>query len=144
MGETFFIAFKLLFGLGIPAATVALNITSFGRTSRRGLNIRCAIAALLLAIALLLGAGLFPMLTIANEYVKYGIFVLGAMIASLSAVVALVGMYEIRRRPGRWSRGWKRAVWVFWLDILYLFVFAGYYYLATHQEQLLKLERLVQ
>lgn len=144
MGEILFIAFKLVLGLGIPAATVALNVMSFGRTSRRGLNMRCAIAALLLAIALLLGAGLFPMLTIANEYVKYGVFALGAVMASCSAMVALVGMYEIRRRPGRWSRGWKRALWVFWIDILYLSVFAGYYYLATHQQQLLKLERLVQ
>ncbi len=144
MGEILIIAFKLLFGLGIPAATVALNVMSFGRTSRRGLNMRCAIAALLLAIALLLGVGLFPMLNVANEYVKFAILALGALMAASSAVVALVGMYQIRRRPGRWSRGWKRGVWVFWVDILYLFVFAGFYYLATHEPLLLKLERLVQ
>ncbi len=144
MGEIIFIAFKLFFGLGLPAATVALNVASLGRSGRRGLNIRCAIAALLFAVALLIGVGLFPMLTVANDYIKFVVMASGAAMASLSAAVALWGMYQIRRRPGRWSRGWKRAVWVFWLDVIYLCAFSAYYYLATHPDTLMKVERMVQ
>lgn len=143
MGEALFIAFKLFFGLGLPAATVALNVASFGRSGRRGLNLYCAVAALLFAIALLLGVGLFPMLTVANDYIKFGVLVGGAVMASLSAVVALWGMYEIRHRHGRWSRGWKRAMWTFWLDVIYLSAFSIFYYLATHPDMLEQLERAV-
>lgn len=144
MGEALLIAFKLFFGLGLPAATVALNVATLGRSGRRGLNMRCAVAALLFAIALLLGVGLFPLLTVANDYIKFYVMTGGAAMAGLSAFVALWGMYEIRRRPHRWPRGWKRAVWVFWLDVIYLFVFAAFYYLATHPDAFDKVLRAVQ
>ena len=144
MGEAILIAFKLFFGLGLPAATVALNVASFGRSGRRGLNMYCAIAALLFAIALLLGVGLFPMLSVANDYIKFGVMAGGAAMASISAFVALLGMRQILQRPGRWPRGWKRAVWVFWLDVIYLFAFAGFYYLATHPDAFDKVLRAVQ
>lgn len=144
MGEIIFIAFKLFFGLGLPAATVALNVASLGRSGRRGLNIHCAIAALLFAIALLLGVGLFPLVSIANEYVKFLVLSSGAGLAVLSALFALLGMYQFRRRHGRWSRGWKRAIWTFWLDVIYLVTFSIFYFLATHPDALNKVERLVQ
>jgi hypothetical protein len=144
MGEALFIAFKLLFGFGLPAAMVALNFASLSRSGRRGLNIRCAIAALLFAIALLLGVGLFPMLTVANDYIKFFVMSAGAAMASLSAVTALWGMYEIRRRPSRWPRGWKRAIWVFWLNVIYLGAFAAFYFLATHPDTFDKVQRAVQ
>ena len=143
MGEAIIIALKLLFGLGIPAAVVALNVFSLGRNGRRGLNLRCAIAALLFAIALLLGIGLFPMTTVASDYIKFGVLAAGAGMAGLSACVALWGMYEVRLRPGRWSRGWKRAAWTFWLDVLYLIAFSAFYYLATHAELRERFEQAV-
>lgn len=105
---------------------------------------RCAIAALLFAIALLLGVGLFPMLTVANDYIKFCVMAVGAALASISAFAALLGMYQIRRRPSRWPRGWKRAVWVFWLDVIYLLTFAAFYYLATHPDAFDKVMRAVQ
>ena len=144
MGEALFIAFKLLVGLGLPSAVVALNVASFSRTNRRGLNLRCAMSALLFAVALLLGVGLFPMLTVANDYIKFGVLVGGAALASVSAVVALWGMYEIRNRHHRWSRGWKRAVWTFWLAVIYLSAFSAFYYVATHPDVMEKIERAVQ
>jgi hypothetical protein len=144
VGEAIFIALKLFFGLCLPALTVALNVASFGRTARRGLNLRCATAALMFAIALLLGAGLFPMIAIANDYVKFFVLAGGALMAGMSAVFALWGMAQIRSRPSRWPRGWKRGVWTFWLAVLYLAAFSSFYFLATHPDAMTKVQMLVQ
>ena len=40
--------------------------------------------------------------------------------------------------------GLPYAVWVFWLDVIYLCAFSAYYYLATHPDTLMKVERMVQ
>ena len=42
MGEAFIIAIVVLFGLGLPATVVALNVVSLMPRGRRGLNVKCS------------------------------------------------------------------------------------------------------
>lgn len=134
MGEAFIIVIVVLFGLGLPATVVALNVVSLMPRGRRGLNVKCSVAALLFGLSLTVGFGTFPLFKIGNDYVKFTILSTAAALCVLSALVALLGMYEIRRRPSRWPRGWKRGIWAFWLSLFFLAAYSGFYYLATHDD----------
>jgi hypothetical protein len=118
----------------IPFAIVSLNATAFSRNGRRGLNLKCAAAALLYGLGILFGWSLGSLMDRANDYIRFWIVAGSAALSAASCFFALWGMYEIRCRPGRWSRGWKRAMWSFWLGNLNLFSVWFYFYLSTHPD----------
>ena len=126
-----------------PFTIVALNVNALTRNGRRGLNTKCAVAALLYGLSVVAGYGLSSLFDRANDFVRFYILSGSAAMSFLSAVIALWGMYEMRRRPGRWSRGWKRAIWSFWLGNLNLCTVGFYFYLSTHPGLFERIERAV-
>jgi hypothetical protein len=143
VGEALFIALYLLIGIGLPVAVVALNAVALGRTARRGLNVKCAIAAFIFGIAWLISVGSRPLFMAGSDYVRFTLLGSSLILSIVSATIALIGMYEIRRRPGRWTRGWKRAIWSFWMGILNMCGIAAFCYLATHPDKLERVWRSV-
>jgi hypothetical protein len=127
------LVFVFLF-MAIPFAVVSLNATAFSRNGRRGLNLKCTAAALLYGLSVLFGWALGSLMDRANDYVRFGILIGSASLSALSCFFALWGMFEIRSRPARWSRGWKRGIWAFWLGIFNLGSVWFYFYLSTHPD----------
>lgn len=140
MFSSIFFILSLIF----PFAIVALNVNALTRNGRRGLNVKCAIGALLYGISVIVGYGLRSLFDTANDYIRFYILATSATLSLLSAVFALWGMYEMRRRRSKWHRGWKRGLWAFWLSILNLCAIAFYLYLSTHPDLFEKIQRAVQ
>ena len=92
MGEALFIAFYLLIGVGLPVAVVALNLVALGRSGRRGLNVKCAVAAFIFGIAWLISVGSRPLLMAGSEYVRISILGSSLILSMISATISLVGM----------------------------------------------------
>ena len=137
------LVFFFLF-MAFPFAVVSLNATAFSRNGRRGLNLKCATAALFYGLAILFGWALGSLMDRANDYIRFWILMGSGSLSAISAFFALWGMYEIRSRPGRWHRGWKRAMWSFWLGILNLAAIWFYFYLATHPDIFNRILRAVE
>lgn len=139
-----FSIFIFILSLIFPFAIVALNVNALTRNGRRGLNVKCAIGALLYGISVVIGYGLRSLFDSANDFIRFYILSVSAALSFLSAVFALWGMYEMRRRRNKWHRGWKRAIWSFWLGIVNLCTIAFYFYLSTHPDLFERIQRAVQ
>jgi hypothetical protein len=122
----------LIFTVAVPCIGLIINVVSMQK--RQGLNRKCAFSTLIFFIALLIE---FVTWTISRNgsippKVEIGIMLGSAGIHALSAILAIMGLAEMRSRH-KWSRGMKRGVWGFWLNILMLLVLAGWFYAHVNQ-----------
>jgi hypothetical protein len=122
--------FTLVVLIGVPAAGLVVNIAGL---QRHGLNRRAGIAACLFFLTLLV-QGITVTLSGQNAFsdeAEFWLLASTGMANILGAVLALWALWQIRRRH-RWPRGRKRAIAVFWLNVMFLGVMAVSFYLRLN------------
>jgi hypothetical protein len=122
----------LIFTVAVPCIGLIVNVVSMQK--KQGLNRKCAFSTLIFFIALLIE---FLTWTISSQgsippKVEIGIMFGSTCIHALSAILAIIGLAEMRSRH-KWSRGMKRGVWGFWLNIVMLLVLVGWFYSHVNQ-----------
>ncbi len=122
----------LLLMVAVPCIGLLVNIVSM---QKQGLNRKCAISTLLFFVALLIECVNWMSSNNGSVLPKYeiGILLGTAGIHTFSAILAIMGLAEMRTRH-RWSRGLKRGIWGFWLNIAMLFVIALWFYAHVSQK----------
>ena len=116
----------MLFAVGLPCLGLLFSVVAM---QKQGINRKCALSTLTFFAALLIACVTW---TISNKgtttpEAEIGIMLGVAAIHSLSAILAIMGVAEMRTRP-RWSRGLKRGIWGFWMNSAMLFVIALWFY----------------
>ena len=116
----------LVFSVGLPAVGLLISIVSM---QKQGINRKCGISTLFFFVALLIECFAWTLTSSGGmiEKVEIGIMFGTAGIHCLSAILAIMGLAEMRNRR-KWSRGMKRGVWGFWLNIAMLFVLSLWFY----------------
>ena len=124
--------FSMIILMGIPAAGLVVNITGL---KRQGLNRRAAYAAALFFFTLLI-QGTTVTLSSKGAFSVEAEFILisgTGVLNILGALLALFALYQVRRKH-RWPRGRKRAITIFWLNILALLIIGAAYFLRTRPD----------
>ena len=121
----------LIFSVGLPAVGLIVSIVSM---QKQGINRKCGFSTLLFFVALLIECFTWTLSSSGGiiEKVQIGIMFGTAGIHCFSAILAIMGLAEMRSRH-KWSRGMKRGVWGFWLNIVMLLVLAGWFYAHVNQ-----------
>ena len=121
----------LIFSVGLPAVGLIVSIVSM---QKQGINRKCGFSTLLFFVALLIECFTWTLSSSGGiiEKVQIGILFGTAGIHCFSAILAIMGLAEMRSRH-KWSRGMKRGVWGFWLNIVMLLVLAGWFYAHVNQ-----------
>ena len=121
----------LIFSVGLPAVGLIVSIVSM---QKQGINRKCGFSTLLFFVALLIECFTWTLSSSGGiiEKVQIGIMFGTAGIHCFSAILAIMGLAEMRSRH-KWSRGMKRGVWGFWLNIVMLLALAGWFYAHVNQ-----------
>lgn len=122
----------LIFTVGLPSIGL---LVSFVSMQKQGINRKCGFSTLLFFVALLIECFTWTLSSSGGimEKVEIGIMFGSAGIHCLSAILAIMGLAEMRSRR-KWSRGMKRGVWGFWLNIAMLLVLVGWFYAHVNQK----------
>lgn len=125
-GDYFSFGGMLIFSVGLPAVGLLISIVSM---QKQGINRKCGFSTLLFFVALLIECFTWTLSSSGGilEKVEIGIMFGTAGIHCLSAILAIMGLAEMRSRR-KWSRGMKRGVWGFWLNIAMIFVLSLWFY----------------
>ena len=93
----------LIFSVGLPAVGLLISIVSM---QKQGINRKCGFSTLLLFVALLIECFTWTLSSSGGiiEKVEIGIMFGTAGIHCLSAIIAIMGLAEMRSRR-KWSRG---------------------------------------
>jgi hypothetical protein len=129
--------FEMVVLMGIPAAGLVVNIAGM---QRQGLNRNAGIAAGLFFLTLLIQGSVVTLSSsgsISEEW-ELRLMVSTGICNVLGALLALWALSQIRRKH-RWPRGRKRAIAVFWLNVLAIAAMGATYYLRANPD---KMERI--
>ncbi len=131
-GDYFSFGGMLLFSVGLPAIGLLISIVSM---QKQGINRKCGISTLLFFVALLVECFTWTLTSSGGiiEKVQIGIMLGTTGLHTLSAILAIMGLAEMRSRR-KWSRGMKRGVWGFWLNISMLLVLSLWFYAHVSQK----------
>jgi cytochrome bd-type quinol oxidase subunit 2 len=118
--------------MGVPAAGLMLNLSGM---QRRGLNRRAALAASLFCLTLLVQGTTVTLSSNGgiSEVAEFRLVAGSGMLNISSALLALWAIWQVRRKH-RWPHGRKRAIAVFWLNVIILTIIAATYFLRTRPD----------
>ena len=118
--------------MGIPAAGLMLNLSGM---QRRGLNRRAALAASLFCLTLLVQGTTVTLSSNSgiSELAEFRLIAISGVCNIFSALLALMALWQVRRKH-RWPHGRKRAIAVFWINIIVLTAIAASYFLRTRPD----------
>lgn len=124
--------FNMVVLIGLPAAGLVVNIASM---QRQGLNRKAGLAACLFFLTLMV-QGATVTLGAQNAFplnVHFWLLAGSGLANIVSAILALWALWQIRRKH-RWSRGRKRAITIFWLNIFILGFMGAAFFLWTRPD----------
>lgn len=123
--------------MGLPAAGLVVNIAAM---QRKGLNRWAGIAAGLFYLTLLVQGTTVTLSSKAaiSEEAEFWIICGTGAANVLGGLIALFALWQIRRKH-RWPRGRKRAIVMFWLNLLVLGIIGGTYFLRSRPELMLRI-----
>jgi len=118
IGDYFGYGVSMVTMIGFPAAGLVINIAGM---QRRGLNRWAGIAACLYFANLLVQGTVTNLakLDAFSDLVAFWLLAGTLMLNFLGGLLALYALWQIRRKH-RWPRGRKRAIAVFWLNVVTL------------------------
>lgn len=124
------------FGFGILIAFIGPLVglvISIAALSRRGLNVKCGVSAVLLFLALFIAVGAMALQQSGGISTRpaYYAYVTAGVINVLSALLGIFGLREMRRRR-KWQRGARRAISAVTTNIIMLGTIATYFYLRLN------------
>jgi hypothetical protein len=124
--------FTMIVFMGVPAGGLMLNVAGM---QRRGLNRRAALAACLFCLTLLIQGTTVTLSSKSgiSELSEFRLIAGSGVLNILSALLALTALYQVRRKQ-RWPHGRKRAIAVFWLNVIILLAIAATYFLRTRPD----------
>ena len=124
--------FTMIVFMGVPAAGLMWN---FAGMQRHGLNRRAALAACLFCLVLLVQGTTVTLSSKGgiNDATEFWVIAGSGVFNVLSALLALWGLYQIRKKH-RWAHGRKRAIAIFWLNVIILTAIAATYFLRTRPD----------
>ena len=130
IGDYFGFGVTMVLLMGIPAAGLVINIAEM---QRKGLNRKAGWAACLFFITLLI-QGTTVTLSEREAFsdpIEFWLLAGTGVLNVIGAMIALWAIWQIRRKH-RWPRGRKRAIAVFWLNVMILLAMGAAFFLRTH------------
>jgi hypothetical protein len=130
IGDYFGYGVSMVSMIAFPAAGLVINIAGM---QRRGLNRWAGIAACLYFANLLIQGttGNLAALGAFSPKVTFWLLAGTLILNFLGGLLALFALWQIRRKH-RWPRGRKRAIAVFWLNVITLGVASVAFYLRIN------------